>query len=129
MLRRAAEFRLHAKNGLVRTALRRPAPPGVDGGDGLLHGVKQQDRCAVRAEADERHAGLIGQKPVADGGLLPRKPCAAVLFADAQQKIGMLLPGKDRFLRRKADGSAENAVVLPHILRPVSPVRTEIAGG
>ena len=129
VLRRAAEFRLHPKDGLVRDALRRSAPPGVDGGDGLPHGVKQQQRRAVRTEADERRAGLVGQKPVADGGLLPLQPCAAVLLADAQQKIGMLLPGKDRFLRRKANGGAENAVILPHVFRPVSPVRAEIEGG
>ena len=101
----------------------------MDGGDGLPHWVKEQQRCAVCTEADERHAGLVGQDPVADGGLLPLQPRAAVLFADAQQKIGMLLPGEDRLLRRKAGGSAENAVILPHILRLIAPVRAEIEGG
>ena len=41
----------------------------------------------------------------------------------------MLLPGEDRLLRRKAGGSAENAVILPHILRLIAPVRAEIEGG
>ena len=78
----------------------------MDGRDGLPDRVKEQNRRTVRREADERHARLVGEDAVADSGLLPVKAGAAVGSAHAQQKVGVLLPGEDGLLRRKADGFA-----------------------
>ena len=93
------------------------------------HGVEQQDRRAVRAEAAERHARLIGDEAVADDGLLAGKTCAAVGSADAEDGIRVLLLREDGLLRREAGGGAEDAVILTHVFRHVAPVRAEVERG
>lgn len=118
-----AKFAAHGGDGFGRDAHGRAAPAGMDGAECTGHGIEQQNRCAVRAEAAERHARLIGDEAVADDGLLAGKTRAAVGSADAENGVRVLLLREDGLLRREADGGAEDAVILTHVFRHVAPVR------
>ena len=95
-------------------------------GNGLPDRVIEQDRRTVRREAAERHVWLICKNPVTDGQLLPVKADSAVPSANAQQPVGMLLPGKDNLLWGKSDSAAQNMIIFAHPLRLIAAVRAKI---
>jgi len=62
------ELHLHLADGFCDDALKRPSPTGMNGGDGSLFGVDEENRDTVGGLDAQKEAGAIGGGGVAAAG-------------------------------------------------------------
>ena len=123
---RAAVLR-HGPDGLCQDAPGTAPPPGVDGGDGGVDGVVEEDHAAVGGENGEGQAGNVRHQgvhvPVVPGA---GEALAGVLRRDAAKVRGVDLLAEDGLLRLRPQNGAETAVVLPDVFRGVAPAGAQV---
>lgn len=114
------KFHLHAAESFCGDARERAAPSGVDGGDGVMARVDEQDGNAVGGLNGEEEAGRARGEGVAFGRLGRRR-------GDEVRDVGMDLAQGDEREFRVAEGFGEAAAVFVDALAavPVSVAEVE----
>ena len=122
-----AEHLAHPAKRDGNQPLRRTAPPGVNGADGRVHRVVQQDDTAVGGKDDERQVRRVADHRV-----------HTLIVALAPEALARVRPGHKADIRLvyllaehdahgiRADGGAEAPEILLHVLRRIAPADAEV---
>ena len=102
------ELHLHLADGFDDDAGERAAPAGVDGGDGTLLGVDEEDGDAVSGLNAQKEAGAVG-----DGGV-PLAKCGG-RCVEKMDYVGMNLFQGYEFQVSGADGGLEATAVFQDV--------------
>ena len=127
ILRFRAEGIVHGQGGFGRQTRRHAPPARVNGPNGPVHRVIEQNGAAVGGKDHQRKTGAIGDESV-HIRIVPgeKKALAGVLVRDLADILRMGLLGENGALRRHAYGGAEASVVLPDIFVAVSPADAQV---
>lgn len=114
-----AELHVHLADGLGDDALERAAPSGVDGGDGALFGVHEENGDAVGGLHEEKQAGAVRYRSVAAAGC-PRR------IIEEVHDIGVDLFERDKLENFCAESRLQTTPVFQNIFFGVPIRKTEI---
>lgn len=118
---------VHFQGGFGRDAGSGAAPACVDGSNGPMHRIKEQDGAAIGGKDHQRKTGAIGDESV-HIRIVPgvEEALAGVLVRDLADILRMGLLSENGALRRNAHSGAESAVVLPYIFVTVAPADAQV---
>ncbi len=113
------ELHVHLADGFDDDALERAAPAGVNGGDGTLFRIDEENRDAIGGLDAQEEAGTVGGGGIA-GARFGRRG------VEKMDDVGMDLFQRDELEVRCAEGGLEAAAVLEDVFCAIPFGKTEI---